>query len=95
MSTPAFLHVTGIVEIPVGAVILAGYTRPGGYVASFWLVGNALNLPTTERYLDIALRDVGIAIAAFTLARLTASGVGAEARSHPGISSILIGAATR
>ena len=64
----------------VGALILAGYTRLGGYVAAVWLVGIAVNLVTTGRYFDIAVRDVAMAIAAFTLARLTEAGVGTQAQ---------------
>ena len=40
-------------------------------------------------YFDIAVRDVAMAIAAFTLARLTEAGVGAEARDDVGVPSIL------
>ena len=72
----AVLHIVGIVEVLVGAVILAGYTRLGGYVAGAWLLSIAVNLVTTGRYFDIAVRDVALAIAAFTLARLTEAGAG-------------------
>ena len=71
LSPSSFMHVVGGVEILVGLVILAGYTRLGGYVAAIWLVGIAANLVTTGHYFDIAVRDVIMAIAAFTLARLT------------------------
>lgn len=74
-----FMHLVGVVEIAVGLVILAGYTRLGGYVAAAWLLGIAVNLVTTGRYFDVAVRDVAMAIAAFTLARLTEAGVGAVA----------------
>jgi hypothetical protein len=43
----------------------------GGYVAAIWLVGIAASLVTTGHYFDVAVRDVIMAIAAFTLARLT------------------------
>ena len=76
MSASAVMHVIGVIEMAVGALILSGYTRLGGYVASVWLVGIAVNLATTGRYFDIAVRDVAMAIAAFTLARLTEAGVG-------------------
>src|ERR1041384_3829508 len=79
LTPPSFMHVVGVVEMLVGAVILAGYTRLGGYVASIWLGLIAVNLVTTGHYFDIAVRDVAMAIAAFTLARLTEAGVGAEA----------------
>jgi hypothetical protein len=81
MSTASFMHIVGVIEMAVGAAILAGATRLGGYVAALWLVGIAVNLVTSGRYFDVAVRDVMMAIAAFTLARLTEAGVGAEAYS--------------
>ena len=89
VSVLTFMHAIGIVEMGVGALILAGYARLGGYVASAWLVGIAINLVSTGRYFDVAVRDVAMAIAAFTLARLTEAGVGAEAREPVGIPSII------
>jgi uncharacterized membrane protein YphA (DoxX/SURF4 family) len=88
MSASSFMHIIGIVEMAVGGVILAGYTQIGGYVAALWLVGIAVNLLTTGRYFDIAVRDVAMAIAAFTLARLTEAGVGADAREGAGAAEL-------
>lgn len=62
--------------LAVGAVeILAGILvaiRPaiGGYVVAAWLLGIIVDLLTLGGYLDIALRDVGLAVAALALARL-------------------------
>ena len=78
----SFMHVIGVVEMVVGGIILAGYTRLGGYVAAIWLIGIASNLLTTGHYFDVAVRDGAMAIAAFTLARLTEAGVGAEAKDR-------------
>ena len=78
----SLMHIVGVVEMAVGAILLAGYTRIGGYVMSIWLVGIALNLATTGQYFDIAVRDVAMAIAAFTLARLSEAGVGELAGVH-------------
>lgn len=61
----------GVVEMIVGAAILAGWTRVGGYVAMGWLLAIAANLLTTGMFYDLAVRDVEIAIAAYTLARLS------------------------
>jgi hypothetical protein len=88
-SPTAFMHAVGVVEMLVGAVILAGYTRLGGYVAAIWLGGIAVNLVTTGHYFDVAVRDVAMAIAAFTLARLTEAGVGAEALDSATANSLL------
>lgn len=75
VSASSFMHIVGVVEMIVGAVILAGYTRLGGYVAAIWLLCIAIQLVATGRYFDVAVRDVAMAIAAFTLARLTEAGV--------------------
>jgi hypothetical protein len=79
MSAASFMHVIGVIEMGVGALILAGYCEIGGYVAAAWLIGIAVNLVTTGQYFDVAVRDVAMAVAAFTLARLTEAGVAAEA----------------
>jgi len=55
----------------VGIAILTRWTVIGSYVAAVWLVAIALNLVSTGTYLDIAVRDLVMAIAAYTLARLT------------------------
>ncbi len=89
LSPTSFMHAVGMIEMLVGVVILAGYTRLGGYVAAIWLGGIAVNLLTTGHYFDVAVRDVAMAIAAFTLARLTEAGVGAESRDRVGAPSLL------
>jgi hypothetical protein len=61
----------GIVEMAAGLLVLAGRTRVGGYIVMAWLLAIAVNLLTTGMFYDLAVRDVEIAIAAYTLARLT------------------------
>jgi hypothetical protein len=68
-STDTFMAIVGVVELVVGAAILSGWTRWGAYTASAWLLGVALNL-IAAGFLDVAVRDVVMSIAAFTLARL-------------------------
>jgi uncharacterized membrane protein YphA (DoxX/SURF4 family) len=75
VSATTFMRAVGVVEMIVGLVILAGFTRIGGYVLMVWLIGIAINLVTTGAYYDLAVRDIEIAIGAFALARLS------EARS--------------
>jgi uncharacterized membrane protein YphA (DoxX/SURF4 family) len=94
MSVSSFMHVIGVVEMVVGLVILAGYTQLGGYVAAIWLLGISVNLLTTGRYFDVAVRDVAMAIAAFTLARLTEAGVAADVR-EPAETRSLFGTPTK
>jgi hypothetical protein len=89
LSPSSSMHVIGGVEMLVGLIILAGYTRLGGYVAAIWLAGIAAHLVTTGHYFDIAVRDVIIAIAAFTLARLTEAQASEEAGDGVGELSLL------
>ena len=71
VSGAALMRLVGVVEMGVGLVVLAGFTRVGGYVVMGWLLAIAANLVTTGSYFDVAVRDVEIALAAYTLARLT------------------------
>lgn len=71
MSGTAFMRTVGVIEMVVGLAILTRWTRLGSYVAAAWLVAIAANLVTTGMFYDLAVRDVEIAIAAYTLARLT------------------------
>lgn len=71
VSAPVFLRGVGVIEMLVGLAILAGLTRLGGYVAMAWLLAIAAQLVTTGMFYDLAVRDVEIAIAAYTLARLS------------------------
>lgn len=66
-----FLHAVGVIEMVVGLAILTRWTRLGAYVAGAWLVGIALNLVTMGAFFDVAVRDLLIALAAFTLAQLS------------------------
>lgn len=84
MSATSFMRLAGVIEMAVGLAILAGITRLGAYVVALWLLGIAVNLVTAGHYFDVAVRDVEMAIAAFTLARLTEAGVGATADAATG-----------
>ena len=65
-----FMRAVGIIEIVAGVLVLTKMTRVGAYVVAAWLVAIALNLLTTGRYLDVAVRDLVMAVGAFTLAKL-------------------------
>jgi uncharacterized membrane protein YphA (DoxX/SURF4 family) len=71
VSAGTFMRGVGVIEMIAGAVLLAGFTRLGGYVVAGWLIAIAVSLLTTGMFYDLAVRDVEIAIAAFTLARLS------------------------
>ena len=71
VSGTTFMQVVGVIEMIVGLLILTRWTRIGSYVAAIWLALIAVNLITTGKYFDVAVRDLEMAIAAYTLARLT------------------------
>lgn len=71
VDATVFMHVVGVIEMAAGLLLLFGLTRLGGYIVSAWLVGIALNLLTTGQYFDVAVRDLVMASAAFSLAKLS------------------------
>ena len=71
VAPETFMRAVGVVEMIVGIAILTRWTRLGAYVAAAWLVCIALNLVSMGAFLDVAVRDLLIAVAAFSLARLT------------------------
>lgn len=77
-SAPTFMHLVGVIEMIVGLAILTKWTRLGSYVAAAWLVAIALQLLTTGGHFDVAVRDVLIALAAYSLALLTEVRAGAK-----------------
>ena len=70
------MYGVGVIEVVAGLVV-ALRPRFGGYLVAAWLAGIILNLLMIGDYYDIALRDFGLLLGAFTLARLaTAFGPG-------------------
>ena len=67
-SATTFMAIVGVIEFAVGITILAVRPSLGAFVASAWLALIAINL-VLGGHLDIAVRDVVLAIAAYTLAR--------------------------
>ena len=82
IGAQTFMHIAGVIEMIAGLAILAGLSRIGGYVVMAWLIAIAINLVTTGMFYDIAVRDVEMSLAAFTLARLT------EVRESAGLSAV-------
>lgn len=64
--------VVGAVEIAAG-VLVALRPDVGGYVVTGWLTGITVNLLLIGDFYDVALRDVGLLLAALALARLAAA----------------------
>ena len=80
ISASAFMHTVGIVEIVAGLLVLSK-ARLGAYVVMAWMACIAVNLASMGLY-DIAIRDVGLAVGAFALARLDEVRAGVPARAH-------------
>jgi hypothetical protein len=78
-NAQSFMYVVGVIEIIAG-VVVAFTPRVGGYLVAAWLTGIVVNLLTGQMpdHYDIALRDVGLALAALSLARM-ATGLRARA----------------
>jgi uncharacterized membrane protein YphA (DoxX/SURF4 family) len=65
-----FMAVVGVVEIAAG-IGMAIKPRIFAYVVAAWLVGIILNLLILPGYFDVALRDLGLALGALALGRLS------------------------
>ncbi len=71
LSPVGFMHLVGVVEIVAGIIVFIK-PRVGGFIVMAWLLAIALQLVLWGQYLDIAVRDLGMAIGgALTLARLS------------------------
>ena len=64
-----FMIAVGVVEILVGIGVIFA-PRVFGYIVGFWLLLVIINLILSGTYYDIALRDLGLMLAAFALGLL-------------------------
>ena len=71
VDATTFMRGVGVIEIIVGLAILLGATRVFAYIAMVWLFAIAPNLISSGAYYDIAVRDILLAIGAYSLARVT------------------------
>ena len=65
------MYIVGVVEIVAG-ILVAFVPRLGGLVVAAWLLGIIVSLVSVGGYLDIALRDFGLLVAALALSFLAA-----------------------
>ena len=65
-----FMLAVGAVEVIAG-LIVACAPRIGGWIVGLWLCGIIVNLLSMPAFFDVALRDLGLALGAFALARLS------------------------
>ena len=68
-SAHTFMLIVGVIEIVAG-LIVAAKPKWGGYLVAVWLAGIIVNLLIAGHWFDIALRDLGLLLAAVALARL-------------------------
>ena len=71
----AFMQVAGVIEIAAG-IGVAVRPRIFSYVVAAWLAAIIVNLLLIPGYYDVALRDLGLALAALALGRLSAEHAG-------------------
>jgi uncharacterized membrane protein YphA (DoxX/SURF4 family) len=69
ISAHQVMLVVGVIEIVAG-VAVAVKPRYAAYIVAAWLAGIIVNLLSYPGFYDIALRDLGLLLAALTLARL-------------------------
>ena len=66
LQADTFMYIVGVIEVVAGIIV---FVKPklGSLVVGFWLVGIAINLLLTGQYFDVAVRDVVMAVGAFSL----------------------------
>ena len=68
-SAALFMKIVGVIEIAAGVIV---FKKPelGGFIVSAWLTLIAISLLAGFNYVDVAVRDLVMAIAALSMARL-------------------------
>jgi uncharacterized membrane protein YphA (DoxX/SURF4 family) len=69
VSVPVFLIAMGIIEVVVAIMLLTKWPRIAGYLSIAWLLLIAVNL-LLGGYVDVAVRDILLAIGAFVSTEL-------------------------
>ena len=67
-----FMMIVGVIEIIAGILVLINPSK-GGYLVATWLVLIALNLLASGKYFDVAVRDIVMAIGAYSLAQISSA----------------------
>ena len=70
VSASVFMMIVGVIEIVAGIIVLKK-TEIGGYIVAGWLTVVALSLLIGFNYVDVAVRDLVMAIAAISMARIS------------------------
>ncbi|TZF84472.1 hypothetical protein FW774_05625 [Pedobacter sp. BS3] len=71
IAAHTFMMIVGVIEIIAGIIVLV---KPvvGGRIVAAWLTLIALTLLASGNFLDVAVRDLVMAISAFSFARIAA-----------------------
>jgi hypothetical protein len=69
-SDHLFMMIVGVIEIVAGILVFISLQK-GAYLVSAWLVLIALTLLASGNYLDVAVRDLAMAVGAFSLAKIS------------------------
>ncbi len=68
-SASTFMMIVGVIEIIAGIIVLIK-AELGGYIVAAWLTVIAFTLLAGFNFVDVAVRDLVMAISAFSMARL-------------------------
>ena len=68
-SASVFMMIVGVIEIVAGIIVLMK-AEIGGYIVAAWLTLIALTLLASFKFMDVAVRDLVMAIAALSMARI-------------------------
>lgn len=69
-SATTFMMIVGVIEIVAGLIVLIR-PRIGAWIVMAWLIAIALQLIIGQNYYDVAVRDLVMAVGAFSLAKLS------------------------
>ena len=70
LETSTFIMIIGVVEIVAGILVLIK-PKIGSLIVMVWLIAIALVLIFSGKYFDIAVRDIVMAIGAYTLNQIS------------------------
>lgn len=70
LAPHSFMLAVGVIEVIAGILVLL-VPRVAAWIVAAWLAGIIVNLLLLGGYYDVALRDLGLLLAAVALARLS------------------------
>lgn len=70
MEIGTFMMIVGVIEIVAGFLVLAK-PKTGALVVTAWLIAIALVLISSGKFLDVAVRDLVMAVGSYSLFKLS------------------------